>query len=119
MYTKILLAILCAFVLWCIFITIDTAFLPKFESIGTVINKEYKKAHTTMVSTSQAGGGVSMSPVYHPAKFMAIVQAQNISDSVEVRGFVYNRLDKGDIVRVEYTIGRITGKTCLIGIIEK
>ena len=86
--------------------------------MGTIIDKEYEKAHTTMISTVQAGGGVSVTPVFHPASFKIVVRFKNITDSVEVRESVYDRLDRLDIISVEYTIGRITGKIYLIGIIE-
>lgn len=90
---------------------IDASMGESMQDEGTIIGKKYKRASTTMVSTTNANGMVTMTPIHNPEKFTIIIRStyNNFTISCSTYSARYEALHIDQEVKFDYTTGGLTG----------
>jgi hypothetical protein len=94
-----------------LFFAIDSWFLPESQGEGRVIDKIFIPAHKSVILVYNAATKVS-TPTFHshPDYWEIKVEMNGNNDTVEVSKKQFNKLNKGDTVKVNYSIGRFSSK---------
>ena len=99
----------------------DYGFLPTQRSQAKISNLKYEPEHTTTSTTFDPTTKLSKTTTtHHPARWSA--EATNIelgSGWTDISEQLYNKLDIGDRVEIDYVYGRFTKKFYLKQIYRK
>lgn len=108
---------LVVFVLWGVFIAIDSWFLPRKRKVGRVVGRTFTPAHTQpMPIYNAATKSTHIHLIHHPDNWSLTVQVDDLQDSVSVDEEFYDYHTAGKQVWVEYVTGRFSGGLYIKGL---
>lgn len=122
----IFLSIILWFVSTVIFLLIVFAVLYAYDKYspsrgfenGIVISKEYIPIRTAVYMMKSGDMTIPITQV-QPEQYNLTIETQKGTNSVSVPKEYYNESNKGDFVRVEYSLGKLSGCFYIIKIIGK
>ena len=106
--------LLCLFILFtvarCLLHVIDSWFITTKQGRGEVVEKSYTLAYTQTVMIYNAALKMHLpSSIHHPDEWSLEVKMDNLTGDVSVEEEFYHLVSKGDLVRISYVLGRMTG----------
>ena len=99
-------------ILFLTLITIDVFVGVEGNAKGTVVDKRFSPAHTTVTQVSNGNGGFTTQVINHPDAWYVQVKL-NPTETVECRVYEvqFDRTEAGDHVVAQYVSGAIFGGT--------
>ena len=99
---------------WGLFYLFDSVGLQRIKSYGRVIEKRFIESHTTTTMVYNAATKSTMPMViHHPDSWVIKVVFNKTSDEINVSEGDYVKIKHNTDVPIEYTVGRISGKSYL------
>jgi len=90
---------------------LDASIGESKQDEGTIIGKNYRRASTVMISTTNANGIITMTPVHEPENFTVIIRStyNDLTIDCDTYGARYEKLNTGQEIKFTYTTGYLTG----------
>jgi hypothetical protein len=104
-------ALIGGFILWGIYIAIDSWFLPRTRATGKIVKKKHTPMH--FMNTWQYNSALKTTqfvPMPIPEDWTLRIKVAGQKDEISVGKDFYKSVKKGDAVDVEYVVGRFSGR---------
>lgn len=92
------------------FLVYDMLAGERHTTPATIIGKDYFPAYTDYHSVSCGDGCSTTIPVEVPEKFMLSFDADGTLFSIQVSNVTYHEAEVGQLMEVNYTIGKVSGR---------
>ena len=110
-------ALIVVVVAWYGYWALDMVGLATQRAIGTVLEKGYRQGGKTYY-TQYIDGRPLVIPQERPPAFVVTVQINGEQGEVAIDENIFNRLQKGESVNVEYRRRRLSGKLLVTGLAQ-